>query len=139
MSALREIIRGAVEHGIKHGPLAVELAVEIALARIAESEPGEGAETMTGYVLRPVIDDGSWIFDEELPEHPASKNMAPATLTIDLPKRRRDDAQPPPNPAELRKQLDTRLKPVLRQRDYDEFNLVRAIETVTMMARAVSD
>jgi predicted nucleotidyltransferase component of viral defense system len=39
--------------------------------------------------------------------------------------------------AELRRQLDTRLKPVLRERDFSEFDLDRAYEMVGEMAKAV--
>jgi predicted nucleotidyltransferase component of viral defense system len=39
--------------------------------------------------------------------------------------------------ADLRRQLETRLRPVLRQRDYEEFDLDRAIEIVVGMARMV--
>ena len=37
--------------------------------------------------------------------------------------------------ANLRRQLETRLRPVLRQRDYEEFDLDRAFTAVTVMAR----
>jgi hypothetical protein len=37
----------------------------------------------------------------------------------------------------LRRQLETQLKPVLRERDYSDFNLERAIEAVAMMAGKV--
>ena len=39
--------------------------------------------------------------------------------------------------ADLRRQLETRLRPVLRQRDHKEFDLDRAIEIVVGMARLV--
>jgi predicted nucleotidyltransferase component of viral defense system len=38
---------------------------------------------------------------------------------------------------ELRRQLDTRLKPVLRTRDFSEFDLDRAFETVVSVARGI--
>jgi len=37
--------------------------------------------------------------------------------------------------ADLRRQMETRLRPVLRQRDYEEFDLDRAFTVVTAMAR----
>lgn len=40
--------------------------------------------------------------------------------------------------AELRNQMDGRLKPVLREKDFSEFSLARAYETVTHMARIVA-
>lgn len=36
-----------------------------------------------GYVLAPVIKGGSWIFDEQLPDHPARGSMVPATITFE--------------------------------------------------------
>lgn len=40
--------------------------------------------------------------------------------------------------AELRRQLDARLKPVLRERDFSEFDLDRAYKMVAEMAKAVA-
>ena len=54
------------------------------------------------------------------------KLVVPGNLPMDISQRRMEA---------LRKQLETQLRPVLREKDYTEFDLERAIRTVIETAR----
>lgn len=56
------------------------------------------------------------------------KLTVPGTGTVDV---------SPDRLAQLRRQLDTQLRPVLRAQEYDQFDLHRAIEIVREVAQAV--
>jgi predicted nucleotidyltransferase component of viral defense system len=66
--------------------------------------------------------------DEELVKLVGQKLAIPGNDSVDVSRGRLQD---------LRRQLETQLKPVLREKDYSDFNLERAIEAVVTMAERV--
>ena len=69
------------------------------------------------------------IFDETLLRVLKRKISVPGTSSVDM---------SPPRMRQLERQVETRLRPVLGGRDFEEFDLERAIESVAQVAKRIN-
>jgi hypothetical protein len=127
--------RTALLNPINESPLVPAFPVACLTYREAMAEKLRAALTRRGVAIRD-------FFDVEHASRHGNLDVADARL-LDVLRRKLEVPGTPPvdlSPArvgEMRAQRLTELRPVLREQDFDEFDLERAIETVRSIARRV--